>query len=183
MASSPGAVPGCPENGNDLNPSIAQAADGSLLMVWRTINWTSTGVSYLATATARHWGDPWTYNTTNLFPAAAHIHIEDPFLWRDAASDTWHLLAHADADSSQHQAAGIHGFSRDGRSWSLSPGNAYGATIALSNGSSVTCRRRERPKLILEGGSSGGRPTHLINAVVWGTEAEDKSVTFITPII
>jgi hypothetical protein len=176
-------VPGCPTRGNDLNPSVAEAADGSLLMVWRSINWSSTGKSYLATATASHWGGAWDYNTTNMFPDAASVHIEDGYLWRDAATDTWHLLAHADADGSQHGAAGIHGYSRDGRSWALSPGNSYGASIILTNGSTVECRRRERPKLILQGGSGGGSPTHLINAVVWATESGDKSVTFITPIV
>lgn len=114
--SQPDAVPGCPTRGNDLNPSVAEAADGSLLMVWRSINWSSTGRSYLATATASHWGGAWDYNTTNMFPDAASVHIEDGYLWRDAATDTWHLLAHADADGSQHGAAGIHGYSRDGRS-------------------------------------------------------------------
>lgn len=182
--SQPGAVPGCPTRGNDLNPSVAVAADGSLLMVWRSINFSSSGVSYLATATAKYWGDSWVYNTTNMFPAAANVHIEDPFLWRDDDTDTWHLLAHADADGSQHGAAGIHGFSRDGRSWTLSPGNAYGASVSLTNGSTIACHRRERPKLILQGGASGGgTPSHLINAVVWATESSDKSVTFITPIV
>lgn len=179
----PDAVPGCPSSGNDLNPSIAQAPDGSLLMVWRSINRTTPGVSYLATARAAHWGAPWVYNTSSLFPQAAGIHLEDPFLWLDDASGTWHVLIHADADGSQHGAAGMHGFSRDGITWGLSPGNAYGATIPLVNGTAVGCRRRERPKLILQGGSSGGPPAFLINAVVWESEEEDRSVTFLAPIL
>ena len=182
-ASAPDAVPGCPANGNDLNPSVARGADGSLLMLWRSINRSTAGVSYLCTATAARWGAPWAYNTTNLFPQAAHVHFEDGFLWRDAASGTWHLLAHADLDGSQHGAAGAHGFSRDGRSWSLSPRNAFGASVPLLNGSAAGCRRRERPKLIFEGGSSGGAPTHLISAVVWDTEPEDRAVTFVAPIL
>ena len=181
-ASAPDAVPGCPASGNDLNPSVAQAADGSLLMVWRSINRGTAGVSYLCTATAPGWGAPWAYSTSNIFPQAAGIHIEDPFLWRDTATGTWHLLAHADADGSQHGAAGIHGFSRDGLSWGLSPGNAYGAEVQLVNGTSVGCRRRERPKLILQDGSSGGPPAFLINAVVWESEPLDRSVTFIAPV-
>jgi hypothetical protein len=181
--SAPDAVPGCPASGNDLNPSVAQAADGSLLMLWRSINFTTRGVSYLCTATAPRWGAPWAYNTTNLFPQAAGVHMEDGFVWRDAASGTWHLLAHADADGSQGGAAGMHGYSRDGVSWGLSPRNAYGASVLLRNGSSVGCRRRERPKLAFLDGSAGGPPTHLFNAVVWESERSDRSVTFVVPIL
>jgi hypothetical protein len=53
----------------------------------------------------------------------------------------------------------------------------------MVNGSAVGCRRRERPKLILEGGSLGGPPSYLINAVVWESEEQDRSVTFIAPIV
>jgi len=173
------AVPGCPANGNDLNPSVAEAPDGSLLMVWRSIDWASKGVSYLCTATAPSWAGPWAYNTSNLFPAAAGIHVEDPFLWRDAASGTWHLLAHADAGGDQGGAAGVHGFSRDGRDWRLSPGNAFGAGVELLNGTVVRTRHRERPKLVL---GEDGAPSFLFSAVVWGDEAGDRSVTFVAPV-
>jgi len=171
------AVPGCPANGNDLNPSVAEAPDGSLLMVWRSIDFASLGVSYLCTATAPAWGGPWAYNTTNMLPSSAGFHVEDPFLWR--ANGTWHVLAHADADGDQGGAAGIHAFSRDGRDWRLSPGNAFGADIALANGTVATTRRRERPKLVL---SADGAPTHLFSAVVWGDEPGDRSVTFVAPV-
>jgi len=173
------AVPGCAKNGNDINPSVVEAPDGSLLMVWRSIDWNSTGESFLATATAPGWSGPWLYNRSNLFPAASSIHIEDPFLWRNTASGTWHLLAHADADGSQGGAAGMHGYSRDGRAWALSAGNAFGRDVLLTNGTRVGTRRRERPKLIL---SADGAPTHLITAIVWADEPADRSVTFIAPV-
>ena len=178
-AGAPDAVPGCAANGNDLNPSIVELADGSLVMVWRSINWTSRGESYLATATAPGWAGPWAYDTANIFPGTEGVHVEDPFLWRDAASGTWHVLAHADVDGDQGGAAGVHGFSRDARAWRLSPGNAFGADVALANGTVARVRRRERPKLVL---GDDGLPSFLFSSVIWGDEPADRSVTFVAPV-
>jgi len=63
--------------------------------------------------------------------------------------------------------SGAHGFSKDGRNWSLSPTPAYTKTVKYEDGSSKNLYRREEPKLLLQGGQGTGEPTratHLFNA-------------------
>ena len=77
-------VPGCmphdqkPGNGNDLNPAPYMLANGSVKMLWRSINYTKgSGQSYYALASAPAWRGPFEWSTTNLFPDFAWCHIED----------------------------------------------------------------------------------------------------------
>ena len=104
-------VPGCQANGNDLNPTgITDPSSGAVSLIWRSIDWSSKGRSYVAAASATSWRGPYAYNSSSLFsPSAASIHIEDPFLYR-STDGSWHVLLHADADGSCGGAAGMHGW-------------------------------------------------------------------------
>ena len=55
--------------------------------------------------------------------------------------------------------SGGHAFSRDGVTWSKWT-RCYNTTIALTDGSTVEARRRERPKLLFD---ERGKPVHLYN--------------------
>jgi hypothetical protein len=77
-------VPGCEPsagfvgNGNDQNPAPFINTDGSVTMLWRSINYSkASGQSYYARATAPMWSGPYAWHTENLFPAFSYCHIED----------------------------------------------------------------------------------------------------------
>ena len=75
--------------------------------------------------------------------------------------------------------AGGHAFSRDGFTWS-EWSRCYNTSIALTNGSTVEARRRERPKLLFD---ERGRPTHLCNGGGMFMGAKKPSVyTVAVPI-
>jgi hypothetical protein len=182
-------VPGCepkptklfPGNGNDLNPApLLDAANGSIKMLWRSINYTKgSGQSYYATATAPHWDGPYRWSTRNIFPDFAWCHIEDGFLWRNHRG--WHALFHSDCERTSGGAAGGHGYSVDGQNWHFHPKNAYDNNVSLVNGQTWTLTRRERPKLILS--EDGSTITHLINGVSKEDDTcADHTFTFVQPV-
>ena len=58
-------------------------AERGVTLLWRSINRSSTGQSYIARAHAPAWDGKYTWDRTNLFPEHSHIHMEDAFLWRN----------------------------------------------------------------------------------------------------
>ena len=189
------AVPGCAKNatyrgnGNDLNPAPVQlgqgqgqgqgqqAGPGEVLMLWRSIDYSSKGQSYYARATAPVWSGPYTWSTTNLFPGFADCHIEDGHVYRTRRGV--HALFHSDCEGVSGGAAGGHAFSADGGlTWTLHPRNAYNRTVALRGGGAWQLSRRERPKLIT---GADGEITHLINGVSLPGQC-DHTFTLVTPI-
>lgn len=72
--------------------------------------------------------------------------------------------------------AGGHAFSRDGFTWS-EWSRCYNTSIALTNGSTIEARRRERPKLLFD---ERGGPTHLYNGGGMFTGAKKPSVYTVT---
>ena len=53
-----------------MNPAPYINSDGSVFMLWRSINYTKgSGQSYYAIATAPAWSGPFTWNTENIFPS------------------------------------------------------------------------------------------------------------------
>jgi hypothetical protein len=186
-------VPGCEPNGsfigngNDQNPAPYINEDGSVTMLWRSINYTKgSGQSYYAAASAPKWSGPYTWHTENLFPTFSYCHIEDGFMYKNKRG--WHALFHSDCEWPQgHKAggaAGGHGYSVDGKEWTFHPKNAYNNNVSLTDGSSWALGRRERPKLIFD---ADGNPTHLVNGVTLrgtanGCKDGDHSFTFVQPI-
>ncbi|MEC9052741.1 MAG: glycoside hydrolase family protein, partial [Actinomycetota bacterium] len=82
--------------------------------------------------------------------------LEDPFILR-LASGSYHMIMH---NQGEHSFSGAHGFSADGKNWSLSPTAAYSLTVEMDDGSKLSLYRREEPKLLVDEGFA----THLFNA-------------------
>ncbi|KAL7549375.1 hypothetical protein ACHAWF_012651 [Thalassiosira exigua] len=57
---------------------------------------------------------------------------------------------------------GGHAWSTDGVNWSAPRVGAFDATVAFTDGSSMTCERRERPQMVLDG---EGKPAAMVSAV------------------
>ena len=178
-AGAPDEVPNCHSNGNDINPSVIVGEGSAVTMMWRSIDFSSRGQSYVALATAPSWRGPFSYNTSSLFPQLSGQHIEDPFAWR-SRDGTYHALLHADFDGCCGGAAGVHAWSADGVSWSISPRNAYNNSVELVGGGTLSLQNRERPHLVLD--EDSGEPTHLTNAAALAGDTSDKTFTFIQPI-
>lgn len=178
-------LPGCSQCG-DTNPAPVVLRDGTVRMMWRgSGKGQPNSVMFMAEAPA--WDGPFKWNTTNLFPQFTNTHIEDAHMWI-SASGTWHALVHSDVEGSQKGAAGGHAFSEDGREWTFSKYNAYGATITMVDGSNTTFPKRERPHLIMD--PVTGEPAFLVNGVAavgfkkhGGKHGGcDRTFTFIQPI-
>jgi hypothetical protein len=192
-------VPGCEANasykgnGNDMNPAPMTGSDGSVRMLWRSIDYTSTGKSYYAAASAPAWDGAYAWNTTNLFPDFAWCHIEDGFMWRNRRG--WHAVFHSDCEKTSGGAAGGHAYSSDGVQWHFHPKNAFHQNVTMRDGTVWRLKHRERPKLIID---ADGQITHLISgagrgpptavcsdrgsAQVGDPSGSDHTFTFIQPI-
>lgn len=171
-------VPGCPENGNDMNPAPLIFPNGSAMMMWRPLNWSSKGQSYIALATSPSGAlGPWNWDATNIFPGFTDVHIEDEFMWIDTQGH-FHALFHSDVELTEGGAAGGHAYSRDGWTWTFSKYNAYGRTVEFRDGASMSLARRERPKLIFD---ETGRPRYLLNGAQKRNDC-DNTMTFVQPI-
>ena len=157
------------------NPAPYIFPDGSALVLVRGWNGRDAyparrdaiGVAY-----ARHWQGEYT-----LADAPALEGLEDPFLWRDEATGTFHALFHGmrpgATPEEQREWAGRHAFSRDGFDWRLFPGAAYNSTTYAAAGPRPN-KRRERPHLLFR----DGRPAYLFTGVV-PLGAGDKAFTHI----
>jgi hypothetical protein len=197
-------VPGCKTHGNDANPAPMHIVHGSasstmksasaeddregVKLLWRSINKSSAGESYIALAQAASWKGPYAWGRRNLFPEHSHIHIEDGFLWRNERG--YHALLHADVERTEGPGiAGVHAWSLDGVRWTLSKKNAFGRTVRVRGRHQPwRLERRERPKLLFD--AVDGRPTHLITSVQKrgnicvrkSCEACDRTFTLVQPI-
>ena len=178
-------VPGCeknstyPGNGNDLNPAPLILSDGSVRMLWRSINYTKgSGQSYYASAHAPAWNATYTWDTTNLFPTFSWCHIEDAFVWKGTRG--YHAIFHSDCEKTSGGAAGGHAWSRDGKAWTFHPKNCYDNQVALADGTAWKLTRRERPKLIID--PTSGVITHLVNGVGLPGACADHTFTYVQAI-
>ena len=113
-------VPGCAKNatyrgnGNDINPAPFELTGtgaptggmdqtlsggpgrGEVLMLWRSIDYSSKGQSYYARATAPTWSGPYSWSTANLFPGFEDCHIEDGHVYSTRRG--LHALFHSDCE-------------------------------------------------------------------------------------
>jgi hypothetical protein len=135
--------------------------------------------STIGLARAPSWRGPWTLPAAPAFAG----HAEDPFVWFQPATSSFHALFHSLGACAD---AGCHAFSADGAAWTLSATPAYGFAAAFDDGSSVAFSRRERPQLILD--PATGAPTHLINGVQPPAALQprggrgDASYSFVAPL-
>lgn len=97
-------------------------------------------------------------SVTNLSKAPGND--EDPFLWQEPSDDSLHILYH----NGPH---GLHAFSQDGIVWQKSPigSHAFGLSFNLTDNSTFSLRRRERPEILFD---ADGRPLYLYNGVNTG---------------
>jgi hypothetical protein len=173
--------------GNAPDPAPVVNQDGSVSMIWRSVNWTYPGASFVQLATAPAWSGPYNWTTRNMFADWTHaIHIEDSYLWKGPRG--WHALFHSNVSNafiprmnvtSAAPAAGGHGYAEHFEGpWFFSHENAYGSTVELTNGTTVRLRQRERPKLLL---TPEGQPHYLANGAGWIGDC-DRTFTIIQPI-
>ena len=168
--------------GSDTNLSPWILNNGSLVAIWRSFAPTSAHPwfgSKMHMLTASRWDDPSTYHIhvdRNLFPSLGDSTgtngAEDPFLWRDDKTGTYHALLHnmyGCGTALGSRPCGSHAWSPDGWTWHLSGSGAYGPIVQLTTGSSITAAARERPHLLFAPNSTN--PTHLITGVVMDGDA------------
>jgi hypothetical protein len=149
-------------------------------------SWNPPGNSTTPIGIARSSGASW--NSTYLLPSSpvpvgfpnttgppVYVPLEDPFMWQDAASGTYHALFH---NMGGCRDVGCHAFSADGFAWFLATSDPYTTTVSFQDGSGITYARRERPHLVF---NKRGEPAFLSNGVQ-ETWASDHSYTIVQPI-
>ncbi len=156
------------------NPAAAFAADGSVLLIYK-----SAPVPYpernrnrlLSFGLARAPAPEGPYQRLNpeapLRIGGAKANVEDPFLW--FSEGRWHMLAKTMDSALARSQHGFHAWSDDGLDWKLSePAEAYDMRVAWRDGSATTLPKRERPQVFLE----NGRP----RAVFFATRHPDGTI-------
>jgi hypothetical protein len=132
------------------NPGPIFFKNGSLAMFYRahaelpepTCSTESIGVQYCANHSAPCSGG---FN-----PIFNHTG-EDPSVFTDHRGN-WHMLLNAlPGRCTGKSQQGGHAWSRDGVTWSEPRVGAYNTTVVFTDGSEMTCKRRERPQMLLDG--------------------------------
>jgi hypothetical protein len=159
------------------NPAPLVLPNGSIGVMIHTND--NQGWSGESIAIADTWAGPFTVTVGNENIANDPNSQEDPFMWIDKRGH-WHTLVHRMFDPPGQGPcgtwAGGHLSSVDGLHWSAIY-RAYNTSAALTDGSSVTWQRRERPKLLFD---ASGQMTHLFNGVI---SADGKEVyTAVAPL-
>ncbi len=157
--------------GDANNPAAWFEPDGSVKLVWRTVN------LRVCESVARSFEGPYTVAKDNLWPAAK---VEDFFLFKKGA--TYHLICEDNGGNvtGHDRKWGGHLISDDGATnWRLAnPPVAYDDTIHWTDGTDFKPLRRERPWLLIDNGTI----TYLFNAVFDGKQAWNQPVPFAKPI-
>ena len=78
--------------------------------------------SVIGMARAESWKGPYTIDPAPLFPQF----VEDPFLWYQPETDSYHALFHTQGGCAD---AGCHAYSPDGYHWNLTVTPAYGYMV------------------------------------------------------
>lgn len=166
------------------NPAPWHFANGSTWVMGRS--WHPPGNTTTPIGIARSNGNTWntTYTIEDVtYPqfasvnatAASYSPLEDPFLWVDADSGTFHALFH---NMGACATVGCHAFSPDGFVWYLATTGPYTNTVNYVDGSSKTLARRERPHLVF---NAAGHPAFLSNGVQ-DSGNDDHTYTHVHPI-
>ena len=165
------------------NPAPLVFANGSTWVMFRS--WNPPGNTTTPIGIAR--SDNPTWNTTYTLTSSpvpigppnttvpTYVPLEDPYLWQDQSSGTFHALFH---NMGGCKDVGCHAFSEDGYLWYLAPDDPYTTLIIFQDNSNITYGRRERPHLVF---NSLGQPAFLSNGVQ-ETWSNDHSYTLVQPI-
>jgi hypothetical protein len=162
------------------NPSPLLLPNGSALVMFRSY---APYDSLIGLARAASWRGPWQLPSAPLFPDSR---AEDPYLWYQPATASYHALFHSLGACGSAPGLGCHAFSRDSWAWTMSPTPAYNASVAFEGGSSTVFGRRERPQLILD--PATGAALALISGVQPPRELQppggqgDMSYSLVAPL-
>jgi len=133
----------------EQNPGPLLMEDGTMTMFYRahadlpspTCSTESIGVQYCESHNATCQGG---FN-----PVFNHT-AEDPSVFRDRRGN-WHMLVNAlPGGCKPKDKQGGHAWSRDGVTWSEPRVGAYNTTVVFTDGTSMHCKRRERPQMVLD---------------------------------
>lgn len=143
------------------NPAPVLMKDGSMTMFYRddadlpepTCSTESIGVQYCKSHAAGCSGG---FN-----PIFNHT-AEDPSVFIDGRGN-WHMLVNAlpHKCTPKYQQGG-HAWSRDGVTWSEPRVGAFNTTILFTDGTSMRCKRRERPQMVMD---QDGTPLVMFSGV------------------
>lgn len=151
--------------GDANNPSAWFESDGSVKLIWRTVD------LRVRVSTAPAFGGPYALANENAWPAAK---LEDFFLFRSGGA--FHLVCEDNVGQvTGHVRWGAHLVSSDGiGGWRAWPEPVvYDHEIRWTDGGRLDAVRRERPWLLLD---AQGRPTHLFTAVYDGRRTWNQPV-------
>ena len=126
----------------------------------------STGHKHIGVARAESFRGPFVDLTPGepVFPFAS----EDPAIYLDRRTGTWHVLAHTDFTGTAEQPSvwslvSAHAFARQPEGpWHVSPVPPYNRTITWETGEVSQLLTRERPQIIV---NAQGKPILLTNGI------------------
>ncbi len=163
------------------NPAPVVHKDGSVILVYK-----SAPVPYpernqnrkmrFGVLTADHYlGDYKRKGEDNQICMKPDTDVEDPYIWYDGLK--YQMLAKCMSKTITGEAgAGFIAYSEDGIGWEI-PENpaAYGKTLNLSDGTTETMKKLERPQILIE----NGKPTHVFFAC---TNTESDIFNMVRPL-
>ena len=158
--------PGKWDNNVITNPAPCVAANGSILLVYRS-NVPKLGTR-LGVAKAENLGKPFKRLRDNYM----EFHVEDPYIWW--VNDHYEMIAKDQSgDLTDEYHARIHATSKDGVDWIISnPAKAYSRNILWNDGTTINLGSFERPQLLIENGkpvclycATGDGPGGFNNAI------------------
>jgi hypothetical protein len=167
---------------NGTNPAPWVNPDGSMVV--------GSHDSRFVVSTAPHWRGPYSAPVPLFSPPAdgSGVVFEDPFLWFDAGAQVWRVLLHTynKSDTSHQFYVGGAAASANASlfsTWTLQPyaQAVYTLDLPLSDGTSTTLHRRERPKILFN--ATTGLPAVLYNGVCPGSGNTDGCFTVAQAIL
>ncbi len=103
--------------------------------------------------------------------------LEDVYVWVDANAN-YHALTHKKKPAYGPRGDSGHIFSTDGIHWYISKISPYNDTIYFKDGTTFSCKKRARPKLVIENGA----PIALSTGCEVSRETGDHTITTVQPI-
>ena len=169
----------------DTNLAVVINDDGSVVGIGRTGGAPTGIVSHLVTASS--WNDASSYKMHEkmLFPNTTILDsdgVEDPFVYSDSRG-VYHAVFHNQIEGDDERLSGGHAYSVDGKSWTFT-GTSWSNRVTFSDGSKYAFSRRERPHLIVRGGSIVALTTSVqygIGAPI-SLDGEDASYTLLQKV-
>ena len=178
------------------NPSPIHFKNGTTWVMGRSWNKNSTTQTFnsttgIARSDQKSWNSTYTTRqeaipqfvnfSVRVPPEAKPVQLEDAFFWlHDEGGDhqSFHALFHSMGGCKQ---VGCHAFSADGYTWRMSSSalpNAYNSSLPMSDGTSKSLVRRERPHLVF---NSRGDPAFLSSACQESWDS-DHTYTHVQPL-